>query len=79
MINVTEGIVGHVQMCHLTNCHANVELKLPFHQYNVELSLRNAIELVLEITSVLILWGNYFHTLTIVLLTSFKIYIVVYH
>ena len=79
MINVTEGIVGHVQMCHLTNCHANVELKLPFHQYNVELSLRNAIELVLEITSVLILWGNYFLTLTIVLLTSFKIYIVVYH
>lgn len=55
MINVTEGIVGHVQTCHLTNCHANVELKLPFHQYNVELSLRNAIELVLEITSVLIL------------------------
>ena len=55
MINVTEGIVGRVQMCHLTNCHANVELKLPFHQYNVELSLRNAIELVLEITSVLIL------------------------
>ena len=50
MINVTEGIVGRVQMCHLTNCHANVELKLPFHQYNVELSLRNAIELVLEIT-----------------------------
>ena len=75
MINVTEGIVGHVQTCHLTNCHANVELKLPFHQYNVELSLRNAIEHVLEITSVLILWGNYFHTLAIVLL----IYIVVYH
>ena len=55
MINVTEGIVGLVQMCHLTNCHANVVLKLPFHQYNVELSLRNAIEHVLEITSVLIL------------------------
>ena len=55
MINVTEGIVGHVQTCHLTNCHANVELKLLFHQYNVELSLRNAIELVLETTSVLIL------------------------